>query len=112
MDLAQLISAIFTGASVLITAIGGVLVLRNRRQQEDEKRDQEDLKYYRRENQALKSYNLAATQHMYRLEIALAQNGVEPPKRPEAIAGDPDLPDRPIRDPETGGFGQIKPPPQ
>ncbi|QZE10829.1 hypothetical protein SEA_CHISANAKITSUNE_60 [Gordonia phage ChisanaKitsune] len=111
MDLAQLVSAIFTGMSVLISAVGGVLVLRNRKQQEDEKRDQEDLKYFRRENQALKSYNLAATRHMYRLEIAMASHGIEPPVRPSEITGDPDLPDRPIRDPNTGGFGIPKPPP-
>lgn len=100
----EVISAIFTGLSIVISAIGGVLVLRNRKQQEEEKQDQADLKYLRRENKVLKDYNILATRHMYRLELVLAQHDIDPPKRPPELDSDPDLPNRPIRDPDTGGF--------
>lgn len=107
----ELIASIFSGLSVLITAIGGVVVLRRRKVEEDERQDNMELRYLRRDNAALKQYNLSATMHMYRLELRLARLGEEPPARPSELAEDPDLPDRPVRHTfELGeGFGPIPP---
>lgn len=103
----EAISAIFSGLSVLITALGGVVVLRRRQQEEDERQDQAELKYLRQESKGLKQYNLAATRHMYRLELLLAQRDIDPPPRPAELAEDPDIPDRPIRDTSSGSFPQL-----
>ena len=103
----EAISAIFSGLSVLITAIGGIVVLRRRQQEDEDRQDQAELKYLRKENLGLKSYNLAATRHMYRLELLLAGRDIDPPPRPTELATDPDIPDRPIRDFHSGTFPQI-----
>ena len=107
----ELVASIFSGLSIMVTAVGGIVVLRRRKIEEDERQDVMELRYLRRDNAALKSYNLAATMHMYRLELKLARLGVEPPSRPQELAEDPDLPDRPIRQTyELGeGFGPLPP---
>ena len=93
----EIIASVFTGITALVTAIGGVLTLRRRKVEDDERQDTMELQYLRRSNVALKAYNLASTTHMYRLEMELAKVGVEPLPRPKALAEDPDLPDRPTR---------------
>jgi len=103
----EAISAIFSGLSVLVTAIGGIVVLRRRKQEDDERQDQAELKFLRQENKGLKQYNLAATRHMYRLELLLARRDIDPPPRPAELAEDPDIPDRPIRDTNSGNFPQL-----
>lgn len=103
----EAISAIFSGLSVLITAIGGIVVLRRRQQEDEDRQDQAELKYLRKENKGLKNYNLAATRHMYRLELMLAGRDIDPPPRPAELSEDPDIPDRPIRDFNSGSFPQL-----
>lgn len=104
----EVISAILSGAASLITAAGGVLILRNRRRDQDQEQDTEELKYLRKENKWQREFNLAATRHMYRLEMLLASRDIDPPERPKILDADADLPDRP----RSNGSGPFPAQPQ
>lgn len=103
----EVISAVLSGVTSLITAVGGVLILRNRRRDQDAEQDAAELIHLRKENKWMKKYNLAATRHMYRLEMMLASRDIDPPERPETLDDDPDVPDRP----RSTGSGPFPVPP-
>jgi len=79
----EMISALFTGVTGLLSGIAVLLATRSRRVSEDSR-------YVRRAYRRLQDKFLAAMAHMFVLETKLAERGIPVPARPEILDAEDD----------------------
>jgi hypothetical protein len=79
----ELISAMFTGLTGLLSGLAVLLATRSRRVSEDSR-------HIRRGYRVLQDKYLAAMGHLFKLETRLAEHGFPVPARPEILESDDD----------------------
>lgn len=81
----EVISSVFSGLGVAITAIGGILLLKNKKEDDSEQRERDEKRQMRSDNKKLRDQAVINERYIYQLELIVARSNQDLPKRPTSL---------------------------
>ena len=81
----EVISSVFSGLGVVITAIGGILLLKNKKEDDSEQRERDEKRQMRSDNKKLRDQAVINERYIYQLELIVARSNQELPSRPISL---------------------------